>query len=162
MKKRRKKGKSGVRSAQRRRFFAAWAIIATFVCISCVIDVCLSSVEVSAASKVVDVVNDSTAERWEGNPPEWFLQELFSLDGYGDIMVFDEGAIVGFSAIETSEQVFTSVKDEMVNKGWSFSDSGVAACGTFTKQEGNCRWAWISCSDISGSTSVVVQCVCNQ
>jgi hypothetical protein len=162
MKKRRKKRKSGVRSAQRRRFFAAWAIIAALVCISCLIDVCLSSAEVSAASKVVGVVNDSTTESWEASPPEWFLQELFSLDGYTDFMVFDEGAIVGFSATEASEQVFTILKDEMTNKGWSFSDGGVAACGTFTKQKGKCRWAWVSCSDISGSTSVVVQCVCNQ
>lgn len=90
--------------------------------------------------------------------PSWFEDELFSVQGYSDVRVALDGAVVGFSTTLEPSEEFAAIESLMEQKGWRLMESGVLGSGSFLKEKGACTWAWVSCVDVAGATSVVVQC----
>lgn len=134
------------RARQRCRALRASAVIVAAVIAICAIDGVLSCSRVSAP-----IAGDSAV-------PSWFEDELFPVQGYSSVRVALDGAVVGFSTTLEPSEEFAAIKSLMEQKGWKFMESGVAASGSFLKEKGTCTWAWVSCADVSGVTSVVVQC----
>lgn len=75
-----------------------------------------------------------------------------------DVVVSAEGALVGFSDDGSPERVFSSLSEELYSKGWTLLESGSDTQASFVKDEGTYRWLYVSCIQMSGATSIVVQC----
>ena len=90
--------------------------------------------------------------------PQWFDEELFSLDGCDAVRVAADGAVVGFETDVEAVQALDGIAARLADKGWTRVDSGVEGNAAFVKGGGTCRWAWVSCIGVGGATSVVVQC----
>ena len=67
------------------------------------------------------------------------------------------GGVVGFVVATAADEAYARVRDGMVAKGWAAVESGQARCGSFAKSDGAYRWAFASCTEAGGLTSVVVQ-----
>lgn len=89
--------------------------------------------------------------------PPWFAEELFSPDGALESSVSEDGRVVGLVLSGTAAQRASEVSGELVERGWVGVPSGVDGCATFVKEGGLCRWAMVSCIDVPGGVSVVVQ-----
>ena len=94
-----------------------------------------------------------------GEAPPWFADELFALDEYSNVAVAAGGTVVGFEADGAATHAYAHIAEKMRERGWTEVGSGLAGNGAFVKDGGSCSWAWVSCTDVSGTTSVVVQCV---
>lgn len=145
------------------RVLRASAIIVAIVVGVCVVDGVLLAVEgASAAAERASLLNEEVLSLADGSEvPAWFAEELFSVQGCSDVRVAAGGAVVGFSATASAADEFTALAALMEQKGWTLMESGIESGASFLKDDGLCTWAWISCADIAGKTSVVVQCAGN-
>lgn len=91
--------------------------------------------------------------------PPTFKKEVLDVPSGDDTYVNDDGSVIGFSRTESAQQTFMSIKDALESKGWVFVESGSRFAGSFVKAAGRYRWAFVSCTQISGQTSVVIQTV---
>lgn len=89
--------------------------------------------------------------------PDWFVGEVLSLEGTRSVMALDDWSVVGFSTEETADEALARRTQEMQEKGWFGYESGVEGVVTFTKGEGTCTWAMLSCTQVGDETSVVVR-----
>lgn len=100
---------------------------------------------------------ESAGKVGEGQIPEGFQQELFSLDWVHSLRSSPEQGVVGFLAKGPADQVFSQLRAHMEQSGWSCSSQASPYGATFTKEQGCYRWVFVSCSQLSGQTSVVLQ-----
>lgn len=89
--------------------------------------------------------------------PESFQEEILSLDGFTELRCDLDSGVVGFTAQGEAEEVFEEIEAVLEEGGWTFVESGLEACGTFVKVEGDYQWLFVSCVQVGSSTSVVVQ-----
>ncbi|MDO4290911.1 MAG: hypothetical protein Q4C41_06760 [Eggerthellaceae bacterium] len=89
--------------------------------------------------------------------PSWFVDEVLSLEGACGVMALDDWSVVGFSTEETADEALARRTQEMQGKGWFGYESGIEGVVTFTKGEGACTWAMLSCTQVGDETSVVVR-----
>ncbi|MCI2242771.1 hypothetical protein [Adlercreutzia faecimuris] len=89
--------------------------------------------------------------------PDWFAEELFAPEGALASYADEDGRVVGFSFPGSAADCAAMVAEAMGERGWLGVPSGVEGCVTFVRGEGSCRWAMVSCVDVPGGTSVVVQ-----
>lgn len=87
-----------------------------------------------------------------------FESELFSLEGFADVRATEGAGVVGFSMAADAAQAYRSVADRIVAAGWTEVPSGAAAAGSFVKEGGRLRWAFVSCTAVGDAASVVVHC----
>lgn len=99
-------------------------------------------------SSVPDAASAETVER-----------ELFSLADKKDVRMTDEGDVVGFVVDDDADVAFERLSRELEEKGWSRIEGGHAGAAGFAKDGGECVLCTVSCLNVAGSTSVVVQCV---
>ncbi|NGM17213.1 hypothetical protein GMI70_04180 [Eggerthellaceae bacterium zg-893] len=78
------------------------------------------------------------------------------------VCVDDAAKIVSYVAAGSADQVFEDVRGRLEGKGWHAVESGLAACGSFAKEEGAYRWLFVACLDVAGGTSVVLQYQTNE
>lgn len=135
---------------QSRRAFRACIAIGLVVALVCALDVPLGAAQ--GLSRIEQLAEGDS-------PPSWFAEELFSLDGFEGVRVASDCAVVGFEMDGSAARSLEFVTGLMKEKGWKCLESGLEGSAAFVKVEGACRWAWVSCVDVAGSTSVVVQCV---
>lgn len=91
--------------------------------------------------------------------PSTFLEEVIDVSNCSAVYVNNDGSIVGFSKVEPAQQTFLEIADELRSKGWVFVESGSRLAGSFVKSSGRYQWVFVSCTPVSGQTSVVVQTV---
>ena len=99
---------------------------------------------------VPDVASAETIER-----------ELFSLADKMDVRMTDEGDVVGYVDDDDADVAFERLSRDLEEKGWSRIEGGHAGAAGFAKDGGECVLCTVSCLEVAGSTSVVVQCVRN-
>lgn len=148
-----RRASSPASATQWRRVLCAGAIVCGLVALPCIVDTALGKAQVG-----MHVVEAASGES-DADVPAWFSEELFSLQGYSDVRMSARAEVVGFTMQEQPVGAFARLAELMEQKGWVFLKSGVAGSGSFLKDSGSCRWAWISCFDMSDTTSVVVQCM---
>ncbi len=114
-----------------------------------------------AGTLVAEATQEIPADGQAGEdaiPPSWFEEELFSLEGREGVCVADDGIVVGFEMEGDAAQSLDELARTLEEKGWTMAESGMEGNAAFVKKDGMCRWAWVSCIDVAGTTSVVVQC----
>lgn len=79
-------------------------------------------------------------------------------EGRAGLRVGAGGSVVGFEAEKGPEQAFDEVRRLLDERGWTAVPSGGRAGGSFVKEAGRYRWAYVSCVKAGDTTSVVVQC----
>lgn len=89
---------------------------------------------------------------------ETFEQEVLSLAAYRELRLAAEVCVVGFTADGSAEKTFSDLSQTLERGGWTAITSGSATAGSFVKSTGTYRWIFMSCSDIAGTTSVVIRC----
>lgn len=97
----------------------------------------------------------SVGERWN-LAPEGFAQEVFDPDDLGCSAVVSSPGTVGLVCCGTRDGVLQRIADLMEANGWRTADDANALCTTFVKSQGTYRWAYVTCSEISGTVSVTV------
>lgn len=89
--------------------------------------------------------------------PEWFAQEVLSLEGAYDVMAEDAWSIVGFSQRGSASAVEACLREELEQRGWVLMESGAEGLVTGIKEGGCCQWLWMSAIEVGEEASVVVQ-----
>lgn len=140
---------AGKTSAQSCRALRVCIAMGLSIVLACALDMPLGMVQ--GILQVDQAVGDESL-------PVWFGEELFSLDGFEGVRVASGGAVVGFEMDGSAAQSFEAITELMEEKGWRCLQSGLEGSASFVKEAGLCRWAWVSCVEVAGSTSVVVQC----
>lgn len=105
------------------------------------------------------VAGEATARGAPDAPalPLGFADEVVAVAGRDEVRADERGRVVGFCVSSAAEGVFSSLADELAGKGWARIESGSATCGSFSKNGGAYRWAFVTCVQVGDSTSVVVQ-----
>jgi hypothetical protein len=99
-----------------------------------------------------DCYETAAAERSDA-----FAAELVSLSGR-ECARLDEGSrIVGWSCEGEVADAQEHLRDELSAKGWKAVDAGQEGCESFTKADGEYRWAFASFAQVGNSVSVVLQ-----
>lgn len=112
--------------------------------------------EVLSAEDAVQIV-ESKASAFESDTPAWFEAELFSTDAVVECFSGADGSIWGFVVEGDAADRFADVRSQMEERGWVQVESGVEACATFVREEGEIRWSLVSCSSADDLTTIVVQ-----
>ena len=100
-----------------------------------------------------------------GEPSEAFLSEVCDphAQGYCDVVANDDSSVVGFSNSGPVLETLDGVLNTLEKNGWrmdtrnSSQEDTASALATCTKESGTINWACISCAQVNGLTSVIVQ-----
>lgn len=92
-----------------------------------------------------------------GAVPEWFSDEVFDVAGKTDLMANGDWSVVSWTEREDAPAVLEEVAASLRARGWAVVESGMEQVVTCVKEEGRCQWLWLSCTEVAGETSVVVQ-----
>lgn len=116
------------------------------------------------AGEVVGAVRDGEPEPASQTPaadatlPDGFVEELFSVEGFEDVRVSEGGDVVGFLSHDAAGEAFDALKGRLEENGWTFVESGIANAASFAKPGGAYQACFLSCTEVAGTTAVVVQC----
>lgn len=92
-----------------------------------------------------------------GEVPESFAQELVNPEDVGASDIVSSPGTVGFVCDGEVEGVSGQLRRELERKGWrAVYVDDVSPGTTFVKDEGVHRWAYVVCSEVSGTVSVSV------
>ena len=150
-------------TAQSRRAVCAAGIVCAVVFAPKIVDCAVGAESVSASDGAETAplsAGLSDVGMTQSGAPELvrFEDELFSLEGFEDVRAAEEGTLVGFVISRPGDRAFAMVRDLLEVEGWVCVESGSETSASFVKQKGVYRWAFVSCTEVAGSTSVVVQC----
>ena len=96
------------------------------------------------------------ATTWEEIPPG-FADELFGPDDLGCYMTVFAPGTVGMVCDGDGEGIQEQVACLLEGHGWSeVSEARSDVCRTYVKERGSYRWAYVTCSDVSGTVTVSV------
>lgn len=124
--------------------------------------------QLSASQKVVTAFAGDTQQNTsctdKSQLPAWFYEEVLtgkdlSAVTIKNIQTMQKTCLIGFECRDSSEQAFTRLQHALEEKDWLKFDAGLATSASFRKSSGTCSWLWLSCVEVSGATSGVVQCV---
>ncbi|MFR7747264.1 MAG: hypothetical protein ACLU06_07570 [Eggerthellaceae bacterium] len=73
-----------------------------------------------------------------------------------EVLVSPDQKTFGFFLDTGLDAAQTTIRDTLQSKQWRWIDSGQNAFATFVKDCGVYRWASVGCSEINGTTSVVI------
>ena len=91
--------------------------------------------------------------------PDYFQAEIGLVEGARDVRVGDGGTVVGFSIDEPADRALQLVSSHMGQVGWHGLQLGGGLGATFVKQEGECTWTLVTCTQTGSATSVVYRSV---
>ena len=154
---------SSTPSVQGRRALLAAIVISLAVAAAIAADRLASCARPSAAQETISIAafgDSGSAYAVESGSSvlEAFEQEVLSLAAYSELRTTAEACVVGFIANESAEKTFSDLTQTLERGGWTAIASGSATAGSFAKSTGAYRWIFVSCSDIAGTTSVVIRC----
>lgn len=117
-----------------------------------------SSGNASTVATMLSAVVAEDASALEGCSalPEGFEEECFSVEGYRNARSSDGGRIVGAITEGSAQKAFEACCAKMLEKGWTAVSSGQPTRATFLKTTGRYRWAYLDCTGIGGSVSIVI------
>lgn len=88
--------------------------------------------------------------------PDGFSEEVLGPDDLGDCAAcYCSDGVVGMVFEGDSEDLSDAAASVLEGKGWKLADKGPSGSGmTFLKGSGRYRWAYLACSQVSGSVSL--------
>ncbi|HIW76881.1 MULTISPECIES: hypothetical protein [Gordonibacter] len=146
-------------SEQARRLRRAAVVLGVLLVIALVLHVVGALGAPSVLAEASHVIATEVGETY-GSPalPAGFEDEVLCAASFEDVRVSPEGSVVGFTARGTPAEAFKQVEGLMRDHGWTVVPGGDGASGSFLKEVGQYRWAFVGCVRVGDTTSVVVQC----
>lgn len=92
--------------------------------------------------------------------PMRFAEEAGLPSGARDVRVSDDGTVVGFAIDSEPDEAIASINEIMETKGWTAIDLGGIDGETYVKNEGPYAQVVMTATQVGGSTSVVMRCMC--
>ncbi len=89
--------------------------------------------------------------------PAWFEEELFSVDDAMELYASEGGRLVGVTLPKSATESFFLISASMQEGEWVVVESGMEGVASFMRDGAVPGWALVSCVDVGGATSVVVQ-----
>lgn len=86
-----------------------------------------------------------------------FAGELISLSGRDCARLDEDSRIAGWSYEGKVADAQEHLRNELAAKGWKAVDAGYEGCESFTKADGEYRWASASFAQVGNSVSVVLR-----
>lgn len=86
-----------------------------------------------------------------------FAEELVSVTGRDGARIDEAARVMGWTCEGEVAEALASVREELERKGWTGSESGQPGCLSFSKARGEYRWAFLSCTKVGSSVSVVIR-----
>ena len=102
---------------------------------------------------------EANLSRNNASVPEFFQSEIGMPAGAQNVRVDATASVIGWDMTGGSQVVLEAFIKQMENKGWSSVPLGGVCGATFLKDEGQYRWALVSCSQFDSTTSVVLRTV---
>lgn len=88
--------------------------------------------------------------------PEWFEREVAPVATFDCVFANSEWTLFELQAIGSKEDVLDGMFTRMAERGWQRTPSGMEGVDTFTKAEGDIRWAMLECSEVEGVCCMVL------
>ena len=97
-------------------------------------------------------------DKYSDSLPENYFNEVadFSKIDVTNIRVDKTGNVVGFSLHTGEIESFNLVKNQLINNGWNYVESGTLSSASFYKNEGKYTWLFVNCINVGGETSIVL------
>ena len=92
-----------------------------------------------------------------GEMPPWFSEEVCDVADKSDVRATEDWAVVSWTEPMDGVKTLEAMVAILGGHGWTVLDSGVDQVVTCVKEGGRCQWLWLSCTEVAGETSVVVQ-----
>ena len=86
-----------------------------------------------------------------------FEREVMSLVDFKDVQVAGDGKIISFYSSRPCDAVLKMCCERLADNGWSWVESGEDRFVSFLKTDGLYTWLYLSCTEVAGETSVVMQ-----
>ena len=102
---------------------------------------------------------EELAEASGADVPEAFAREVGFLPDARDIRANGDGSVIGYTVPHSCADTLDLLAEQMETAGWTAVSLGEVEGATFVKEEGSCRWALVTCTQVGSSTSVVVRSV---
>lgn len=94
--------------------------------------------------------------------PESFPREVIDPSEIGCSETYSAQGVVGMACMGDAADVLVRASEALQSRGWILADEGNGASGrTFVKSQGKYRWAFVSCSQVSGSASLWIAYTCD-
>ena len=110
-----------------------------------------------------DAALDEIEARLDGvasTVPVQFAEEAGLPSDARDVRVSDDGTVVGFAVDSEPDEAIASINEIMETKGWTAIDLGGIDGETYVKNEGPYAQVVMTATQVGGSTSVVMRCMC--
>lgn len=89
--------------------------------------------------------------------PAWIASEVIDVGEYAEAYMDATGSVIGLMMDEPADSAFAHIRDQLNERGWAMSQTGIDNSATFAKSEGECRWILLSCVQASeGEASAVL------
>ena len=97
-------------------------------------------------------------DKYSDSLPENYFDEVadFSQFEVKNIRVDKSGDVVGFSLPAGAIESFNLIKNQLINNGWNYVESGSSSSASFYKDEGKYTWLFVNCINVGGETSIVL------
>ena len=108
----------------------------------------------SGSSNVLSYL-DGMLDDFDSVAPSCFTDEVFDAAN-GRYSADEDGAIAGYLFPADIDTSMLMILGEMEEKGWKAVSSGHSSIVTLVKDEGEYRWAAVSCETVGQETSAVI------
>lgn len=112
------------------------------------------AVQIDGASGI-SIDSDRVMTGFSNEPPDSFSEEVFAGQS-GWYSSSKDGVIAGFAFPSSVSSSMKQVSSWFEQKGWRSVPSGQDSVRTFIKEQGDFRWAMVSCETVGNKVSVVV------
>lgn len=102
---------------------------------------------------------ESQLEENLAEPSSDFIEEVGLLEGARDVLVAEDGQVVGYLVDGQSGEVLERVRVLLVGKGWTGVSLGSLEGETYIKTGGLYRWLLVTTTQSGSATSVVLRSV---
>ena len=102
---------------------------------------------------------EEAASARDAQPSPAFQKEIGLPAPCRDVRADSTGTIVSCIVDGEPEAVFESVASHMAERGWRSIALGSVEGATFVKEEGQCTWTLVTCTQVGNSTNIVFRCL---
>lgn len=92
-----------------------------------------------------------------GEPPSWFAEEVCDVAGKPSLMATEDWSVVSWTERLGDVEAMEAMTANLRARGWAVVESGMEQVVSCVKEGGRCQWLWLSCTEVAGEASVVVQ-----
>ena len=102
------------------------------------------------------VIDGDEAGLDTGGLPEEFLRECFDPRGIGEVRTSIDGGVVGIVSDWEADDLYRMCSDSLCGNGWIRAQGSQGRHGSFLKEAGSYRWAFLDVTQVNDSGVAVI------